>query len=87
MRSTLILVLTALLLGACASEPTTWVKMDGHAETWPKDRYECERDARMSAASFGTGLVASRRAQQFFDQCLRAKGYLPAKLNPDGSPR
>jgi hypothetical protein len=40
-----------------------------------RDRYECERDARMSAGSFGTGLVGELNAQEFMGRCFQAKGY------------
>ena len=70
------IILTATLLGACAG-PTIWTKPGVTQAEWAQDRYACERDTRMSAASFGGGVAQGYFAQKFFDKCLDAKGYYP----------
>lgn len=69
----LILMLSLGLLAACGPR-YIWVKNVGEDEL-NRDRYECERDARMSAGSFGTGLVGALNAQDFMGRCFQAKGY------------
>lgn len=68
----------ALLLGACAAQ-TVWTKPGVSREDWRSDQYSCERDTRMSAASFGGGVAQSYFAQQFYNRCLEAKGYSRAQ--------
>lgn len=68
----------ALFVSACAPSlpPTYWAKTDGTTGTWQQDRYDCERDTRMTMASFGrTPAVREILADRFFDRCLIAKGY------------
>jgi len=69
-----LLFVSFLGLGACA-KPAVWTKPGYTEEAWRADRYTCERDMRMSAGSFGGGVIADVRAQQFFERCLQAKGY------------
>jgi hypothetical protein len=40
-----------------------------------RDQFECEKDTRMSAASFGGGFTGQARAEQFFQRCMAARGY------------
>jgi hypothetical protein len=63
-----------LLLGACGA-PAMWTKPGITFEEARSDQYACERDMRMSAASFGGGLAQDIFAQQFYTRCLQAKGY------------
>lgn len=71
-----ILVGVGLSLAACAHEaPTVWDKPGAASGEWQTALYECERDARQSARSFGTGVVAEMRANQFMDRCLNTKGW------------
>ena len=77
------IVTTALLgltltLGACAPTPL-WHKDGVTAQQWERDRYGCERDTRMSAASFGGIYTRDYNAQQFFNRCLQANGYTRVK--------
>lgn len=64
----------ALLLGAC-TPATLWTKPDITAEGWRQDQYTCERDMRMSSASFGHSYVREYYAKQFYARCLESKGY------------
>ena len=74
-----LVALGGLWLGACASTPV-WDKAGGVTQAqWQRDSYECERDARMSTASFGGGVVGQVRAEQFYARCLQAKGYYRVK--------
>jgi hypothetical protein len=78
-RTILTLMFTsALALGACAAQPV-WTKPGVSFEDWRSDQYSCERDTRMSAASFGGGLTQGYYAQQFYNRCLQAKGYHQVK--------
>jgi hypothetical protein len=65
---------STLVLGACAPQ-LVWVKPGASSEDWRRDQYSCERDTRMSAASFGGGIAQDYFAQQFYKRCLQAKGY------------
>ena len=67
-------VILSTLLGACAA-PTIWTKPGITQAGWLQDQYACERDTRMSAASFGR--LQQYYAQKFYDKCLQAKGYSP----------
>jgi len=79
-RSILTLTLTSSLLGACAT-PTIWTKPDLTRAEWVQDQYACERDTRMSAASFGNIYVRDYYAQQFYHRCLQSKGYSQMKAD------
>jgi hypothetical protein len=69
-----LLVMSLGLLAACGPR-YIWVKDVGQDEL-NRDRYECERDARMSAGSFGVGLVGQMNAEEFMGRCFQAKGYV-----------
>ena len=69
-------VLLGALLGACAA-PTIWTKPDITQAGWAQDQYACERDTRMSVASFGSIYTQQYYAQQFYNRCLQSKGYYP----------
>jgi len=60
---------------ACQNEPNVWYKAGASQSDYQKDAYECERDTRMSAASFGTGFVGAANAETFATRCMNAKGY------------
>jgi hypothetical protein len=66
--------LLSTVLGACGA-PTMWAKPGVSFEEWRADQYNCERDMRMSAASFGNVYTREYYAQQFYNRCLEAKGY------------
>ena len=77
-----IAIASSVLLGGCAQ--TYWTKPGFNAADWQRDNYECERDARMSAASFGGNVFS---AVDFFNRCLRAKGYYQARaVDAPGQP-
>ena len=63
-----------LFLGACASH-MAWTKPGVTQTEWTQDQYACERDTRMSAASFGNTYGRMSAAQRFYNKCLQAKGY------------
>lgn len=65
----------ALALAACADERKFYKDGTSQAD-YNKDAYECERDARMSVVSFGTGIMASIEAKNFAVRCMQAKGYV-----------
>ncbi len=77
-----LLVLSLMLLAACGTR-YMWVKKVSQDEL-NRDRYECERDARMSAGSFGTGLVGAANAEDFIGRCFQAKGYVLKQVTESG---
>lgn len=70
-------VLCALFVGiaGCVEQPMAWHKQGVTEAEMQRDTYECERDTRMAAASFGTGPAASANAQAFAIRCMNARGY------------
>lgn len=76
--------LAVLALTGCA-EPDMWVKAGTTQVDYQKDSYECERDARMSAASFGGGLAGAMNAQGFYRRCMVAHGYTLQQANSNPS--
>ena len=66
----------ALFLSACATQ-TVWTKPGVTQTEWAQDQYACERDTRMSTASFGNTYGYLYNAQKFYNKCLLAKGYAP----------
>ncbi|MFO1160936.1 MAG: hypothetical protein U1E60_19000 [Reyranellaceae bacterium] len=73
-RPAAVAVAAGLLVAACAG-PDVWERAGATQSDFQKDSYECERDARMSAASFGAGIAASLNARDFYRRCLTAHGY------------
>ena len=71
------IVALSTLLGACA--PTMWTRPGTSDAEWRVDQYACERDARMSAISFGGGISGAIEAKRFHDKCLEVKGYTRAQ--------
>lgn len=73
--------LTFGAMTACGGPSLVWYRPDANQTDWIQDRYACERDTRMSAASFGGTMMRDIHAQQFFARCLQAKGYtqIPAE--------
>ena len=71
--STLLVVILSLLAG-CGPR-YHWVKNVSEQERL-RDHYECERDMRAGAASFGTGFDRQANANDFMGRCFQAKGYV-----------
>ena len=67
----------ALLLGACSqpSNPERFFKAGATTDDYTRDSYECERETRSVAASFGTGPAAQANARDFMFKCMSARGY------------
>jgi hypothetical protein len=70
MRRLLALLVVFAAVPAC--HPMHWTKPGFSAGEFQRDTYECERDVRAGAASFGGNIFA---AQDFYNQCLAARGY------------
>ena len=74
-------ILSALLLAGsligCAApqDELMWAKPGGSDMDRQQALYECERDTRMSAPSFGGGFAGANAAQDFAQRCMGAKGY------------
>lgn len=75
--SAVVLGVVLVGLGACATGQLAakWYKAGSTAADYQKDSYDCERDTRAGAVSFGGGLVGSVGAQNFYDRCMQAHGY------------
>ena len=71
-RGSLVLLFT---LSACQSDSAVWYKGGASESDYQRDTYECERDTRMAAASFGTGPVGAANAEAFAARCMNARGY------------
>ncbi len=66
----LYLLVPAFLIGC----QTYWTKPGFNQADWNRDRYECERDMRQSGY-YGSGIIGGINAQNFFEECLVARGY------------
>ncbi len=74
MRRAIPFVLPFLALLACGPR-YQWVK-NVSPEQARMDAYECERDMRAGANSFGTGIISRQmNADEFQARCFQAKGY------------
>lgn len=68
-------IVVMVLAGGCAPDSRHFVKDGVSPEEYRADAYACERDTRMSAGSFGTGVTAPTYAQNFAIRCMASKGY------------
>lgn len=75
-------VLPLILLG-CAPK-YFWYREGANAQIFQRESYECERDTRQSGY-FGSGFVGAANFQNFYERCLRAKGY--RKIAPEEAER
>ena len=69
---------SAILLTACAVQEQrqlTFIKNGASYADYQRDSYDCERDTRMAAGSFGTGPIARANAQDFLLRCMTVKGW------------
>ena len=69
----LLLLASGIVLTSCAE--TVWVESGATQADFKRDSYECERDTRMSAASFGGGFSGALGAQSFVERCMDVKGW------------
>lgn len=65
----------AVALAACADDPWVWTQSGSSAMPLQQAQYECERDTRISAASFGYGVMAQVYARDFAIRCMATKGW------------
>jgi len=82
MRRARLLAVCAMTLITVECNRVMWTKPGFNAVDWQRDNYECERDARAGAMSFGGGLIGSLNAQEFFNRCLVAHGYYQVTAAP-----
>jgi len=83
MKRTSLAIALALLAGGCASEPNDriWQKDNPKPDELRQVSYECERDTRMSAGSFGRNpYMASGQASVFFEQCMNARDWYYSRI-------
>jgi hypothetical protein len=73
MTSRLVCLLFLLGMCGCAHE-YHWAKPNVSQQEWTKDTYECERSAK-ERAYFERAFMGHLTVQNFFDQCLLARGY------------
>jgi hypothetical protein len=76
--------LVLLLFVSGCSEPYAWIKAGASNDDFRRDAYECERDTRMAATSFGAGLAGQVDARNFYEKCLLARGYSKASTTAYG---
>jgi hypothetical protein len=86
MRTTAFLAL--LVLAGCAGQgEMIWHKEGAPPADTNTALYECERDTRMSAASFSGGIQGAGEAQAFMGRCMNARGYYPVSASTLGPRR
>jgi len=81
MKGTARLLLLSLAVAGCQ---TYWTKPGFNQADWNRDRYECERDMRQSGY-YGGGIVGAINAQDFFEECLVARGYYKVRESRSAS--
>jgi hypothetical protein len=73
------LLALSVAVAGCAGERHAqqfeWGKQGATTAQRDSDLYECERDTRAGARSFGGGTYGQYQAQNFFMRCMNAKGY------------
>jgi hypothetical protein len=72
-RTAVILALVVAGLTGCAGQQGSFHKDD--MSNYTADAYGCERDTRMSVASFGRGFVGAYEARSFAIRCMAVRGY------------
>jgi hypothetical protein len=77
-----VLCLLALTLAGCQAY---WTKPGFNQADWNRDKYECERDMRQSGY-YGTGIIGAINAQDFFEECLVARGYYKTSAQAPSPP-
>jgi hypothetical protein len=75
-----------LLAAGCAQQggELVWSKEGAAEGEREAAQYDCERDTRMSAASFSGGLQGAGEAQAFYGRCMSAKGFYLSAPWPAG---
>ena len=66
--------IAVLALGVAGCAPMIWDKQDATQDQYNQDAYACERDARQSGY-FGGGIIGGLNMREFFQKCMRSKGY------------
>lgn len=80
------LIGAAVALASCAEQPWVWEQSGGSAVPLQQAQYECERDTRMSAASFGYGIMAQVYARDFAIRCMGSKGWYRQAVGAQPTP-
>lgn len=76
MKAVTAATVAGLLLAACNQGPgERFYKKGATADDYSRDTYECERETRQVAASFGVGPAARSYAFDFMFKCMVARGY------------
>lgn len=70
-----IVLASTFFLTACVTPPM-WSKAGATEADFNAQAYECEKDARLSAGSFGGGIVATLEFQNFERRCMVAHGWM-----------
>lgn len=69
-------LLGLLAVAACQQQAGQWYKTGATLEDFNRDGYECERDTRNVARSFGGGIMGQAEAEGFMSRCMVAKGWV-----------
>lgn len=75
----------ALSVAGCGDDGV-WTKQGATYADYRTASYECERDTRMSAVSFGTSILAQHYAQEFFAKCMNTRGFYLQKASNTRAP-
>lgn len=70
------ILISAILLSACATKPMQWVHPELNGDKLNKDLNECEYDAAKANAAVLNPFMQGMQSQQMFGQCMKARGYI-----------
>jgi hypothetical protein len=83
MQTAILLAVAALALTGCAK--TIWTKPGLTEQEYNVDAYACERDVRQSGY-YGGGIAGALNMRDFYERCMRSKGYRKATEEEINSP-
>lgn len=73
--------IVCLLLTGCVTDSGTYVPGAPDKpvnQKYKKDAYECKRDASQSNGTWHSHFLNAMEAQNLYDECMDAKGYIKA---------
>ena len=79
----ILLMLATLATAGCAK--TIWTQPGITEQSYHTDTYECERDVRQSGY-YGGGIAGALNMRDFYERCMRARGYRKATEEEINSP-
>lgn len=77
----LLVGLVMSITSACQIDQDVWYRGGASQADYERAAYECERDTRMAAATFGSGLAGAANAEAFTARCMNSKGFYRARAS------